>query len=1022
MLTIDYNLLVATLVLNEALLYHPKQQKIIMRLLDHIVVNNAAKVGQKDLLAFLRDSNFPFVCEVDDILSSTPLGNPAWCLFGNNAELAEKLLTDLDEYSCSINEESPKSLKSIIKDFLKKYPIHGVSNYTDWSIFNNTKFYQSNNKRKTWNYLGSIVSRLILMQALAVPKSKRQKIDALISEGIPLEKALKEVKTKKNNSISRPDLAYYRVAITDMLTGAATLDTDVWQEMLSMYYSKRLTNFLPFAPLLLQPFVHSYLNIPCPNVNTLATLMGNFTGGTGTFMGDITTKESPLHVKWSTLDLSVEKLCKKLKTLNPINLDNSFYHQNKELLSNMRIRVKDDQPSETPKIGVDIGYVILANLGRDVKISDLNISLKLDKIQYKKFTKERRTEVFHTSIIRLRLDDWRRKQLTQKNWVILQPIKCASMSFNRRQMSTPKGITDAQDQRCLMPKTKRKKPLKSEVKLPGFSVLPLPTYIFRHEMKYLTKLTRDRIQHPASKAEGKTKMCLGLNCKKKSFENTLCVVVDEYKQDSICSDALSKTGGLGAYYYYHRLNSCSGESVFNSSESVIYTCALQAASRKSSTTPHGISSTCNSNWNTSTTCNTSVRLGNATPSWITDGSTCGCMIPALYTENMFCYFISKAVKESRCKNECINIRKKRFRELLSEQKRILAEKNIYSHVNNNNLLLSINDILINLNTTSKSLHIPLEQKLTMAFTELLNRYLPVFKIETFSLNILKDDFNYRYILGDEEMLAVVSWFAEDKSGEYSSAFTTTTRAVFRVKVALSLIWVVRWLNKEYRDDWTDNDVFAYDILKKYPLIEDDSRAILSLIPILYWTQVLEKTNPCQHRSLDVKTKLYVPTVTVYKDIEGEKTYDSIQLDEDTYLSELLPYIHISNLALCPYDTWLPETILNNIARVLNMPYSIDINPYNTRVIRKYVFEAYSILIKRLSNKRLMLFLHSTSKLTLDETKLIFKQMRDNLKDWYDTFTSELHANWSLTGHGEWVRLINDKAHDKAVDNNQYLSL
>lgn len=459
---VDYALLVPTLYLSEALIPDYRLKKALVLMLDHVIKQKKPRIGKAGLLAWLQKTGFSHTDAIEKLLKTTPLGNPVWHLFGSDPQLKEKLLADLDDFIDTTKSTEPRSLKSLMVDFIELHPEYGtLPNYdeTKWTTF------------FTFDYdwpLGNIVTRLMMLQLKATPKSKAQQW----LDGIKNPAADKF-------PIHRPDYVLYGIALKDLLIGTAQVSTDAWDEMVSLYMSKTLTNFLAFAPLLLQPFVKSDLNIPAPTINALATIMGDFTGATGTFMGEIT--KAKTEVRWSTLGLTIGKLCEKIGNMKPVM--ESTPNQEAELSLNLKNKHKvcGTTLSETPTLGSDRGWVVLGeNLLEDrwnINLTDINDSLINDKIRFNKFpTRLIGTHVFNNPWALTRLTQWSRKQVKQR--VVLLLLGDSGVWFNR------------------LPSTQV---LEKNV----FSAFPILTSTFRSEKRDISN-TRKIIKTSASRDEAKT--------------------------------------------------------------------------------------------------------------------------------------------------------------------------------------------------------------------------------------------------------------------------------------------------------------------------------------------------------------------------------------------------------------------------------------------------------------------------------------------------------------------------------------
>ena len=410
---VDFSLLVPVLYLSEALVQDYRLKKALVKLLDHIVLQKKPRIGKEDLLSWLKKTGFSHTDAIEKLLRTTPLGNPAWQLFGSQSP--EKLLADLDAFIDRTSSLVPRSLKSLMADFILEHPEYGTvpKDYepTTWTTFFRPSY--------GWP-LGDVVTRLMMLQTAATPKSKNQQL-------------LEGTKPAKDEfPIHRPDYVLYGIALRDLMIGSAKMSKEAWDEMVSLYMSRTLTNFLAFAPLLMQPFVKSDLNIPAPTLNTLATLMGDFTGATGTFMGEITRAKT--HVRWECLGLTIGKLCEKKGQLSPVSEATPAQEAELSLGLNNKTKICGTSITETPVVGEDRGWVLVGEyLLEDrfnIKLTDINNSIITDKIQFNKFPVGLKgTLVFTASWELTRLNQWSRNQVKQS--VVLRLLGDADVWFRK---------------------------------------------------------------------------------------------------------------------------------------------------------------------------------------------------------------------------------------------------------------------------------------------------------------------------------------------------------------------------------------------------------------------------------------------------------------------------------------------------------------------------------------------------------------------------------------------------------------
>lgn len=422
---VDFSLLVPILHLSEALLADYRQKKVLMHFLS-FAIKTKIKLGKKNFVTWLNKSDFPLKDDLLKILRTTPLGNPAWWLFASSPHVTLELCNALDSLIQNTSDHDPRSLKTLIRNFIRQNPQYGsaenVSEYsgqlqedilkeweTQWTTLKDDRYVQNimTEKWSQWNYLSNLTAKLMLLQSAAVPRAARHKIAnrkgaedfvAIEKDGLP---------------IHRPDPVLYGIALRDLQIGTALVATDVWDEFVSLYMENHCTNFIAFAPLLLQPFVYSNLNIPIPNLTTLATLMGDFSGASGTFMGELTRANK--IIRWKTLGLTIGKLCEKTGRVPDITAKDK---DNPLLSSGLKITTRIcgdvDFLTETPEIGEDRGWIVLGEDlledRWDISLRDIKDSLKSDKIQFNKFPKVRESLVFTTPDALVKLNSWKRKQ------------------------------------------------------------------------------------------------------------------------------------------------------------------------------------------------------------------------------------------------------------------------------------------------------------------------------------------------------------------------------------------------------------------------------------------------------------------------------------------------------------------------------------------------------------------------------------------------------------------------------------
>ena len=312
------------------------------------------------------------------------------------------------------------------------------------------------------------------------------------------------------------------------------------------------------------------------------------------------------------------------------------------------------------------------------------------------------------------------------------------------------------------------------------------------------------------------------------------------------------------------------------------------------------------------------------------------------------FFIAETYQGDRYKKECISkIRQTRVVEVKTKRK----EQEAYSVVaclKNEELKTVINQRFERFKTIEKSKMTWNEKaiicgELEIALAELVQRELGLecpnlvgIKTKEEVLGSAQRPLHYRYHLGDEEATAVEAWYSENPEDDGLGA-SPATRAVRRVKVALTFIFLLKHLKREGKE-WSFSELWHYDIFKKYPLSEKDVHAVFSLIPHLYWVYELEHQDLFRVRIPDMQTPLFVPTARVShfetspdglllfpfdededKDEEDNENACPHSATSDSYLPEPLQGVKISSLSLCSHTDWKPELILESITTFFDQP-------------------------------------------------------------------------------------------------------
>jgi|GEM_PF-6104564 len=873
-INIDFALLVPTLIMSEALIRDYRLKKSLILLLDH-VIKKEPNLGKEGLIDWLTRTQFSHVEDVKKILRTTPLGNPAWGLLNYSPTENKKLISDLDKYIKSTTEI--KSLKSLAQAFIAENPQYGV--LTDIDLKKCSTFYVSNR----WQAVGDVTTRLMLLQMVATPRTKRQ----LLLEGY------KDVESD-DYPIHRPDPILYKIALRDLLIGTASCSQEVWDEMVSLYMTRSLTNFLSFAPLLLQPFITSDFNIPVPSINTLATLMGDFTGATGSFMGEIT--RSGMSVSWPILCLTLGKLCEKTSTLPEVTRYTAKEDSRLDCSLQNTYKVCGDI-SETPTLGKDQGWIVLGEESLEdrwnISLTDISNSISKN-IKFNKFPMARRSLVFNTSNSLTCLDSWSIKQVEQsKVWRLLGVLG---------------GLPSSRD-----------------LITNSYTVFPRLTYIIRLERKSLKSL-RKNLPRSACEAEAKTETC----------------VASGFKDED-------------------RPNVASNRCAFASEEFNRRQQVSRNFGKSTLVCPHS------------------------------DGV-------------MFRFFIAETYQEERYKKECIS---KLRQEKLVNLKR--DHKDVYSLMKDEDLTSLISQslpLISKLKTITDEDRIKIGE-VELMFAALIERNLGIEFPNLVGLRKEKDiidsgnnPLHFRYALGDEEATAVEAWF-NDNEEDYLPA-EPATKAVHRINVALTFIYLTQYLHKQ-GNQWDFDKLWQFELFKKYPLRDEDKQAVYSLIPILYWVYVLRQQDACRISKPDMTTELFVPTARITHSIYEEK-HDDIS---DKYLPEPLDNVRVATLSLCSLKDWKPENILTNISIFFDSVYSHEKHPNETKYIRLYVKLAVTTLLKRFSNINLAYYVSciSSIKMDLDSVITIFKTCRESISAWYNEFSTSFSNKWTLIGN-EWMMFDN----------------
>jgi len=261
---------------------------------------------------------------------------------------------------------------------------------------------------------------------------------------------------------------------------------------------------------------------------------------------------------------------------------------------------------------------------------------------------------------------------------------------------------------------------------------------------------------------------------------------------------------------------------------------------------------------------------------------------------------------------------------------------------------------------------------------------------------------------------VEAWYKEESKDDDKPAIKVT-KAVQRVKAALSYIWIAKHL-KSLGEDIKDKCLWKFGIFKKYPLVKEDLKAVFSLIPHLYWVHELKQPDMFRIKSPDMSTVLFVPTARISTNLDGDifgedycdgdDTPSPLASSSDAYLPRLLDEVRISSLSLCSLAEWEPDMLLRNAANYFGIDtYSHDLHPTKTQYVRLYVKEAAESVLHRLKSANIATTLSSVSsipsQMTPDVVGDLVDSLKTQLKTWYDDFVRSFNNKWKMLGD-EWT--------------------
>jgi hypothetical protein len=927
---VDYALLVPLLYLSEALIPDYRLKKALVLMLDHVIKQKKPRIGKAGLLAWLQKTGFRHTDAIERLLKTTPLGNPVWHLFGSDPQLKEKLLADLDDFIDTTKSTEPRSLKSLMVDFIKLHPEYGtLPNYdeTKWTTF------------FTFDYdwpLGNIVTRLMMLQLKATPKSKAQQW----LDGIKNPSADKF-------PIHRPDYVLYGIALKDLLIGTAQVSKDAWDEMVSLYMSRTLTNFLAFAPLLLQPFVKSDLNIPAPTINTLATIMGDFTGATGTFMGDVT--KANTEVRWSTLGLTIGKLCEKIGDMTPVM--ESTPNQEAELSLNLKNKHKvcGTTLSETPTLGSDRGWVVLGeNLLEDrwnINLTDINDSLINDKIRFNKFpTRLIGTHVFNNPWALIRLTQWSRKQVKQR--VVLLLLGDSGVWFNR------------------LPSTQV---LEKNV----FSAFPILTSTFRSEKRDIsstrkmaakagvpvepTSASRDEAKtdkFPSSEVMNLSMDVIEANSMRVDVDRPLLIETDSMRQDVLRPLLMGEHPDDDGISRFFIAETYQGDQ-YNK------------------------------------TCISKLRVA---------------LKPQLIRKRkeQEAYRILAMMTDSELKEE-IN----RRIQILKFAPNRIAIVEARGNLEIAFAKLCERDIGITFSTLVEMPGVPTAPKPPLAWE------VPTAPTTTEGVPTAPKPLHFRYCLGDEEATAVEAWYKEDPTtdGDPATPATLSVRRVRAALTFIYLLKYLKSQGEEwsYAKLWKFDIFHKYPLIEADRHAVFSLIPHLYWVYELKMPDHFRVKEPDMTTILFVPTAR-VSNFDILSDTCTDKDDVSCELDiNKDSASSILPKelndVHVSRLSFCSVSKWKPDSILESAANFFGINnYSHNLHPTKTQYVRLYVKLAVETLLKRLTNTNLAYYVSSISstpnQMSYETVLSIFVSMKERLKTWYHEFVKSFNDTWRIIGN-EW---------------------
>jgi hypothetical protein len=1020
---VDLYLFTPIHLLAESLL-HPNLRKALIDLFDYSV-RNKVRLGRCDILSWLKTkTDFHQTKAIETILKTTPLGNPAWWLFnGSSSKIAsENLLKDLELYTSKLNATEPRSLQALIQKFIQDNPKYGNADAVAKTLNRSPADVLAEWQPQWCTFQSGLTDPSCLLGKLA-------------SQLILLQKAVAPLKTKDGDKypIYQPHPYFYEVALSKLLVGTCLVETDVWQEMISLYHSKSYTNFLAFAPLFLQAFTEFQ-----PSLNTLGVIFGKFSK-TGTFMSDAT-KEGRV-IKWETLGLTIGKCCLGTERLAPVTLRSDIDNET-ALDSTLHSREKmcgDTQDlSETPIVGSDIGwFVVSAKLLQsrwDLTFSDLIETVISDKIKFNEFPNvKRETFVFPTSRSLSWLDYWSKRQMKKISALTLSGTSCSL-----EEVCEQSQVKDAGD--------------RAERRLPT-STLLTNAYCPSQNLPQL-KLKKVSPSAPASITESNIKRCGRSVCDEMKLGNTESIEPE--------------TKGLGLEQTSFCLGSSSAASISRERASMLGRRLLKgepkgchhappqdAESHKSSGTIDLIVRCAERAVQTNVVGGNSVnresgynhgqkpkrcQLRRRSLPYDNYQRPADVSIPEL--------FIAEPFKEDKHKKNIVRrLRHLRLKEL-KELERLRL--NPLKSLSDDQLLELIKQYevefkeieILQLKNHEKQIR---KGQFDEAHAELIYRRLGIefphlvglkntTQVKDSLIDIDEKPLNFRFFLGDEEAAAIAKWKELEDDDDYP-----VTQAVRSVWIAMTVIHIaLHW--KREGIDYDFKNMWDYDEFQQFPLMDERNNRVLALIPYIYWTYVLKEPDNFRVKLPNMGTLLFLPTARIShfedydwglpdkllnerKKIELDKIHKLIEEDlnlnnfeeEDqskpklkSYLPEPLEDTKVSKLSLCELSAWHVEAILKCAEHRFELRYNSDIHPDKTAYIRLYVKIGVESLLNRLGNENLISFVTNLTsqarELGVEEVKKVFNTKYEEIRLWYLKFRDEFAAKWKIMG-GEWSSFL-----------------